>query len=52
MKDPNKFFELDVIENQAWWMNYIRGVSFNGVEYMLNEDLAITDVGTSCVYMP
>ena len=52
MKDPNKFFELDVIEDQAWWMNYIRGVSFNGVEYMLNEDLAITDVGTSCVYMP
>ena len=52
MKDPSKFVELSVVQDNAWWMNYLRGVSFDGVEYVLDKDLAITDTGTSCVYMP
>ena len=52
MKDPSKLIELDVINDNAWWMNYLRGVAFDGVEYMLDKDIAITDTGTSCVYMP
>ena len=43
---------MDVINNSAWWMNYIRGVAFNGEEFIIEEVTAITDTGTSCVYMP
>ena len=52
MRDPSKYVEFDVIDNSFWWMNYIRGVSFAGEEFIIEEDIAITDTGTTCVYMP
>ena len=52
MKDSSRYVEMDVIDNSVWWMNYMRGVSFNGEEFIIEEDLAITDTGTSCIYMP
>ena len=52
MKDQSKFIEMDVTDSSFWWQNYIRGVAFNGVEFMIEDDVAITDTGTSCTYMP
>ena len=52
MKDQSKYIELDVVDSGFWWQNYIRGVAFDGKEFVIEDEITITDTGTSCTYMP
>jgi len=53
----NEMVWLDVVENDFWWTNYITGIKFEGTDgleasFQIDKMKALTDTGTSCVYMP
>ena len=52
MRNPEKYVELDVINQEAWWTNNIDGIAFDGTEYSLPVVPAMTDTGTSCTHIP
>lgn len=49
---------LNVLSRNFWWTNYIEGIKFTSsdgkkeAEYAVRKTKALTDTGTSCVYMP
>ena len=48
---------IDVLSRNFWWTNYIEGIKFTGADgtvaqYAVKKTKALTDSGTSCVYMP
>jgi len=58
MRDKDELVWLDVVDNDFWWTNYLTGVKFTSADgfeetsYSLESAKALTDSGTSCVYMP
>lgn len=58
MRDPSELVWLDVIDDDFWWTNLITGVKFetadgkSETEYSVEMGYALTDTGTSCVYVP
>lgn len=43
---------MDVVYDDFWWTNFVTGVKIDGNEYQVPKSYAITDTGTSCIYVP
>jgi hypothetical protein len=59
MRDPSELVWMDVIDGNFWWTSYLTGVMFvkpDGSElplsFSIDNELAMTDTGTSCTYFP
>lgn len=58
VRNQSEMVWLKVVEDDFWWTNYITGIKFTkanrgiAYEYRLDSNKAMTDSGTSCVYMP
>ena len=57
MSDVNDIIYIDIIDDDAWWTNYVEGIRFGDLmndvtEYALTRSTALTDTGTSCVIGP
>ena len=51
MRNPEAYVELDVVEGEFWWMNYISGISFDGEEFRIPYIKTLTDTGATCTYL-
>ena len=52
MRDPSAFVEIDVLDGEFYWMNYVTGISFDGEEFAIPHMKTLTDTGATCTYMP
>ena len=52
MRNPDAYVEIDVIDGEFYWMNYIDGISFDGEEFAVPEMKTLTDTGATCTYIP
>ena len=52
MRNPDAYVELDVVEGEFWWMNYLSGISFDGEEFRIPYIKTLTDTGATCTYLP
>ena len=57
MRDKNELVWIEAISDK-WWTNYVEGIRFqshyseNIESFSVNKELATTDTGTSCTFIP
>lgn len=57
MRSKTELVWLPVVNNDFWWTNYVQGIKLTSVdgdsqEFQIVKSYAMTDTGTSCVYLP
>ncbi len=52
IREGEQLVWMPVVNDDFWWTNFITGVKINDLAYSLPHAYALTDTGTSCVYVP
>lgn len=52
IREGDELIWMPVLYDDFWWTNEITGVGFDGNQFSVKKELAMTDTGTSCVSVP
>lgn len=52
IREGEELVWIDVLYDDYWWTNFVNGIKINGKGFKTPKDFALTDTGTSCIYVP